>query len=228
MLANVTRLLDRKRFVIREVPWSASYGPVPAALGSSYDQSLNTGRTMLLKAIKDDPNPVALLGYSGGAALAGNVASEISWGRHTGLDVRGVGLISDPRRHPGLTDPTWGIAGARMILPRFPVWSLADPADVITSCPGNSPLRTLADQSAAFSLADPVAWGADLVGRLKTNQWQAVRLDWRNPRAVLAQYRQAIVDAEGYLTGDHTGYSRRIYRDGRTYTQWLADRINEL
>ncbi|RYF56190.1 MAG: hypothetical protein EOO27_19055 [Comamonadaceae bacterium] len=61
------------------------------------------------------------------------------------------------------------------------------------------------------------------------DQWQAVRLDWRNPRAVLAQYRQAITDAEGYLVrGDHTSYSRRIYRGGRTYTQWLADRINEL
>jgi hypothetical protein len=228
MLANVTRLLDSKRFVVKEIPWRAQYGPVPAALGSSYDKSLDTGRTMLLRTIADDPNPVVLLGYSGGAALAGNVAAEIGCGEHPHLEVRGVGLISDPLRWDGFGRTTWGIAGRRYIRGDFPIWQMVDPSDVIANCPSNSPLRTLADQSAAFSLADPIAWGADLVGRLKSSQWQAVRLDWRNPLSVWAQYRQAITDAEGYLTGDHTSYQTRVYRDGRTYTQWLADRINEL
>ncbi|RYF57962.1 MAG: PE-PPE domain-containing protein, partial [Comamonadaceae bacterium] len=161
MLANVTRLLDRKRFVVKEIPWRAQYGPVPAALGSSYDKSLDTGRTMLLKAIAADPNPVILLGYSGGAALAGNVAAEIAQGKHPELEVRGAALLSDPLSPRVINRDGWGIAGSRWIGGGFPVWHMSDPADVIARCPANSPLRTLADQSAAFSLADPVAWGAD-------------------------------------------------------------------
>ena len=237
MLSNVTRLLDPKRFVVKEVPWSASYGSVPAPFGSSFDTSLREGRTLLLRMIKDDPNPVILLGFSGGAALAGNVAAEIGRGEHPQLVVNGVGLISDPLRHTlntndkvtGWGTDKFGIAGARAIVANFPVWSMADPADVITCCPVNSPLRTISDQSAAFSLIDPKAWGWDLVERLRQQRWQATIRDWRNVREVWAAYSAAIDGAQGYLFArDHISYASRIYRDGKTYTQWLADRINEI
>ena len=229
MLSNVTRLLDPKRFVVKEVPWSASYGPAPAPFGSSFDTSLREGRTLLLDMIRQDPNLVVLLGYSGGAALAGNVAAEIGRGEHPGLVISGVGLISDPLRHPGLTSPDWGIAGVRRIWGTFPVWHMSDPKDVITCCPANSPLRTIADQSAAFSLIDPKAWGWDLVERLRQQRWQATITNWRNVREVWAAYSAAIEGAQGYLFArDHISYASRIYRDGKTYTQWLADRINEI
>ncbi len=34
MLTNTTQLLDPARFVVKQVPWEASYGPVPDPGGS--------------------------------------------------------------------------------------------------------------------------------------------------------------------------------------------------
>lgn len=232
MLAHVTKHLDPARFRTREVTWAASYGPVPGLAGVSFDMALREGRIRLLNMIADDRYPVVLLGYSGGAALAGNVAAEIARGDYPELDVRGVGLISDPLRPPdpwGSQEP-WGIAGSRPIARVwFPVWHCADPADVITSCPANSPLRTLADQSAAFSLADPREWGWDLIRRVRERRFQATIRDWRNVPEVWRAYGAAIDGVRGYLTGDHTSYSTRLYPgSARTYCEWLADRINEI
>ncbi|AOW92279.1 hypothetical protein BFN03_04985 [Rhodococcus sp. WMMA185] len=233
MLANVTRLLDPRRFRVNAVQWEASYGPVPDLHGISFDEALRSGRELLLDTVANDPNPVILVGYSAGAALVGNVAEEIACTNLPGMNVRGVGLISDPLRsprnpvNPGATG--WGIAGRRPIGSVFPVWHCADPADAITCCPPNSPLRTFADQSAAFSLADPHAWVADLLDRLRTRRWQATIRDWRNIPHVWRAYSRAIAGVRGYLNGEHTSYHLRRYPGStRTYCEWLADRINQV
>ena len=235
MLSNVTKLIDTKRFVIKEVPWEANYSPVPNPIGSSFHRALRDGRTLLLKMIADDPNPVILLSYSGGAALAGNVAAEIARGEHPGLDIRGVALISDPLRPMSRGTITgweraYGIAGSREIGPAFPRWWIADQQDVITYCPDRSPLRTIAAQSVAFSLVDPIAWGWDLIDKLRHPwKWPGSAIDWSDPLGTIARFKAARIGAEGYLLrGSHTNYHTRIYRDGRTYCEWLADRINEI
>ncbi|MCZ4585313.1 alpha/beta fold hydrolase [Rhodococcus opacus] len=229
MLTNTTQLLDPARFVVKQVPWEASYGPVPDPGGSAFDKALSEGRTLLLRMIAEDPSPVVLLGYSGGAALAGNVAAEVGRGQHPSLDVRGAGLIADPLRPASPDLPGWGIAGQRLIT-GMPVWQIADPLDVICCCPDNSPLRTFADQSAAFSLADPRAWVSDLVDRLRTRRWQAVILNWWRPWTVWQQYSEAIDDVNGYLfRGDHTSYRVRLAPGtDRTYCALLADRVGSL
>ncbi|PTR42052.1 hypothetical protein C8K38_111221 [Rhodococcus sp. OK611] len=229
MLAGVTRRLDPTRFQVVEVPWAASYGPVPLPLGPAFDQSLADGRALLLRLIAEDPNPVLLLGYSGGAALAGHVAAEIAKGWHPGLEVVGAGLVSDPFT-PGHASPApgrWGIAGPRSIPSRFPVWWVSDPADVICCCPAGSPVRTLADQTSAASLSNLVAWAANLRWRLEFQQWQQVAIDWGNREQVKAIYRQALHDVDGYLRrGDHTGYGvRRAPGSHLTYLDQLAYNI---
>ncbi|QYB01455.1 hypothetical protein I1A62_29935 [Rhodococcus sp. USK10] len=232
MLANVTKHLDTTRFRAREVPWEATYGPVGGGIGgSSFGRALAGGRKLLIDTIRADPYPVILLGYSGGAALAGNIANEIGLGNWKELDVRGVGLISDPLRLPAVSgSPVWGIAGGRRIQSEFPVWQLADPADVITCCPADSPLRTIADQSAAFALGDLRSWGWDIVKRLQTGRWQSTIRDWRNGPAVWNAYSHAIVGARGYLTGDHTSYHLRRGPGvaPRTYCEFLAAQINDI
>jgi len=222
MLTNVTKLIRNAEVV--PIPYSAQYGPVPNPVGMSFRSTVAQGEEMLDAEL--DKGPAVVLAYSAGSVIAGNIASR--W--HP--NIRAVGLLSDPLRHPGDGGPKggWGIAGKRLIgnWP-YPVWQMADPADVITCCPANSPLRTIADQSAAFSLVDAKAWGWDLVERLRQQRWQATIRDWRNIREVWTAYSAAIEGAQGYLFArDHISYASRIYRDGKTYTQWLADRINEI
>ncbi|WP_027500824.1 hypothetical protein [Rhodococcus sp. UNC363MFTsu5.1] len=230
MLSGVTRRLDPARFRAREVPWLAEYGPAPRPGGAAFEASLSRGKALLLNMINDDPYPVVLLGYSGGAALAGHVGAEIGRGLHPGLDVRGVGLVSDPFRSPlnGGPADSMGVAGARPVLARFPVWQVADPADVICCCPPDSPLRTFADQTAAFSLVDPGAWGMDLLDRARRTRWQpSGGFVWQDPLAPFRRAAQAVRDAEGYLfRGDHTGYGvRRAPGSHLTYLDQLADNI---
>lgn len=232
MCSAVTRHLDPTRFRVREVPWPASYGVVPLPMGPAFDESLRTGRELLLRMIDEDPNPVLLLGYSGGAALAGNVAAEVAAGKHPRLEVVGCGLISDPFM-PNWASPApsiWGIAGHRTIHHQLPTFWAADPADAICCCPANSPLRTIADQTRAFSASNLLGWGVDLVGRLQRQEWQQVAINWRNRDEVRAIYRQAGHDLDGYLRrGDHQSYALRTRPGtGVTYTTWLAGQINEL
>ena len=73
--------------------------------------------------------------------------------------------------------------------------------------PEGSPLRGLADKSWAMSLADPAAWGEDLIDRLRTNRWQPSNIDWRRPFAAFRQYGEAIDAAGRYFTQHSTSYT---------------------
>lgn len=229
MLSHVTDHLPVSRYEVVEVPWAASYGPVPRIDGQAYKKSLNEGMLLLDRMVRDAVEAdqgVILLGYSGGAALAH---------RYTSVNpylVDGLGLIADPYREPGAgvpehTAPGFGLGGTGYPLTVGPakVFEIADPADMICSCPANSPLRTFADQTYAVSFRDPIHWAGDLLDRLAKNRWQSVRINWLNPFETLRLYSEAAWYADGYLRrGDHTGYPfRTMPGTDRTYTQVLID-----
>ncbi|WP_052069848.1 hypothetical protein [Rhodococcoides fascians] len=231
MMGQVARYLDPELWNVVQIPWRREYGPVPRAGGASFDAGLAEGIGMAVKIIRDDPNPVVLGGYSGGAALTRMVANQILRGMHgTDLVVLGLANISDPFRPRSIgaaLSAGWGIAGEIPIW-KMREWSVCDLNDVICCCPQHSPLRTLADTSSSMSLGDPAAWGTNLLWKIRTQQFQDVAINWRDPAAVRAIYQQAKHDLDGYRKrGDHVQYSIRV-RPGThlTHTTWLAQELN--
>lgn len=205
LLHDVTDQLPGDIYAPVELCWSAQYGPVPAPDGQSFDDALDDGRTMLMDAIRDAPHPVILLGYSGGAQLAGQVAAILGRGEHADLTgkVKAVGLVADPAQPIGQArNGSFGVTGSRDI-DRIPTRWVWDEADPIPCTPDRSPLRTLADQSAAMTLADPFAWGDDLIQRLIKAQWQPSAIDWFDPIGTIRRYNRAITQATFYLSGGH-------------------------
>lgn len=209
------------------ISWSASYGPVNAhgnPWGISFEGAVIDGTTKLRAEL--DRDPAMVVGYSGGAAVAGHVAAQ----GHRNL--RAVGLVSDPFA-PG-NPLIHGIAGRRPIAGVPSRW-VSHRDDVICCCPHDSPLRTLADASAAMSLADPAGWGLDIITRLRSGRMSAlIRHPWDLPRE-WRRFDTAITDACGYLGIDrrtlavrrghntHTVYGwRGPQQNGLTYLQELA------
>ena len=179
-----------------EVPWSATYG----VGGTSYKQSLAAGMTLGEQTIREiraaHPRArIILAGYSGGAALAGDLANLLA---HM---IDGVILVADPN-YPG-TGGDYGIAGARNVV-GVPVRWVVNPRDVICCCPRLSPLRIIAITTPMMALGDRRSWPADVAKLLRERK---TRLElgeligpWWLP-STWARYERAAADAEGYRSG---------------------------
>lgn len=216
MLTGVTRLIPGAEAITLQY---GSYGPVPLPFGPNHEQSvlrlIREGRTEL------DKGPAVILGFSQGAEAAMNLAAT----GHPNLI--GAGAVSDPMQ-PDLGNGLTGIRGPRRVPNVRTRWAY-DSKDVICQCPRNSPLRTLADLTAQMSFGDPGGWGRDLLNRIASGRWQAVKSEWWNPIGVLRLYDRARVDAEGYLfRGDHTGYGVRRELNNLTYLQNMAAWVRSL
>lgn len=191
------------RFTFHYLEYPASYG------SPAYGESNSIGRQIVLDAVGKTPNRACVGGFSQGAAASGDAAMEIGAGLHPGLELDAVALIADPLRPAGGTMPGlspadgYGIAGARPIVGRgIQTFWAANPADCITSAGEGSPLRSLADITAMYSLGSPDEareWMEDLIVRAKQGRWQ----DWWSIKK-WQTWRGAIADAGGYLTGRHT------------------------
>lgn len=211
MLRGVTDLIPNAEVVT--LP-SGSYGPVPLPFGPSHEDSVL--RLMRQGRAELDKGPAVLLGYSQGAEAAMNLAATAH------PNIIAAGAVSDPMQ-PDLGNGLTGIRGARPVPASVRTRWMFDPKDVICQCPKDSPLRTLADQTARMSFRNPHDWVGDILARLAAQRWQQVRVEWWNPIGVQLQYRRARLDAEGYLLrGDHTGYGARKQANGLTYLQNLA------
>ena len=232
---GVVGRLPAGKFPVHDLPWAANYGPVGGVVNAqSYGRNVEQGMDLIAAKLAELPegDKAILLGFSAGATLAGNYAAYARGDVHHRGKIAGVGLIADPMMPRGVCDvdpESFGVGGERRIPEHdFPVQWIYNPRDMICCCPTDSPLRTIADQTFALSFAPGAAplWIADLVDRVKTRRWQAVKVEWWHPLRVIAQYRRALEDAHGYLfAGEHINYD-----DAGPYTgtQKLADFIMEI
>lgn len=213
MLARVWREIRRNRLA-RVVRYPADYG-----LEVSYALSVAAGEAALERAIAESEGPVVLLGYSQGAAVAGNVAARLRTVDGGGRVV-GVGLISDPARHPRQYRPLplqpegYGCTGQRLIDERqvtaygtyLKVWQLAAQGDPICCLPEGNPLRSIADLTDRMALGDFGGWWRDVVEDFKRRRLQRW-WSWRNWRT----WAGAIAFARGMiLDGRHFVYAEEI------------------
>ncbi|QKY78495.1 lysin B [Gordonia Phage Zitch] len=178
-----------------EVPWLAQYGN-----GASYAQSLaqgmQLGRNMTGEILARDPDArIVLAGYSGGAALAGDLANEFVHGA-----LAATVLVADPLDVGDANE--FGIAGRRPVRGRH--LRVAARGDAIPRCPRLSPLRPLALLSPHMALGDRAAWARDVRRKLSDPKVRAeIAAQIGPPWSPLtwARYERARVDVDNYLSG---------------------------
>lgn len=210
--------LDPKRFRYRYVPYPADYGRA-----MSYAESVKAGERALLNAVTACPGAVVIGGYSQGAAIAGNVGTQI---HPKSAKVIACVLIADPLRQ-GLratVNPKpegYGIGGEReipMVVKQVAAWG-----DPITSLPAGNYLRTVADFS-EFMGRDVNAWAVNVLSKVVKGQLQPWwrwnnRRDWAEAGRWLNGYRpQSKTNPGG---GRHTN---AYVTEG--LTRQLADAVN--
>lgn len=232
MLTVVTAALDPTRHhLLGDCDYPASVGPDnpqgnPA--GVSETTSVTVGLANLVAMIRAATNPVGVIGYSLGALVVTALREAQARGEYSDCEVAFTACMANPRRHAGDSiDPNpygFGIAGQRGPISDVPHFEAANPADAITSCNPDSPLRTLADGLGAFSFADLGGWSLDLATRFRQQKFQPASCGWwMNPVRTWKLYEEAARNIEGYLSGrTHI----RDYIEGGYCTR-LAAAINE-
>ncbi|MFD7843983.1 PE-PPE domain-containing protein [Nocardia sp. NPDC059764] len=233
LLAAVTNGLDPAKYEIGpDVDYPASIGPAnPQGRldGCSEQQSIDAGVLALIAEIQSTPNLVGILGYSLGALVVNRFLEAKARGQFPDCEVAWAATIANPLRAAGDSIDSvsvgFGINGQHASWPGdIPVFEVANPVDVICSCPQDSPLRTLADSISAFGFAELGGWSADLIDRIRRNQWQPTHSDlWLHPIRHWRAWSQAAAHMDGYLRG---GAHNAAYRtDG--YCDRLVAILNE-
>lgn len=209
MFPLVSRLRERTGARHIRVPWEASMAGIGGPL--SWAESSRRGVAELDRIVSENPGEqLILVAYSGGNRVVHDwLDSRPQWLSR----VAAVGLLSDPYRPPGrdqagtLLAPGYGICGQRLGPISDRTFWCAAVGDVITDCPDDSPLRTVAD------LSDRIPGGfLDDFGRhLSVGDWQLanrMQLWRRDPLGYLwglgARLDRARRDVEGYLGSAHT------------------------
>lgn len=193
-------------------------GPVGVNPGPSLAASLERCEEDIVAGVEATTLPVVLLGYSGGALAAGNVARDYAAGRYPHLDIRGVALIADPGQPRGVGGDGYGVHSDRQ--PGIPAMWAYDRRDPICCAGDPSPLHTLSDQLTAMSFGAPDVWAQDLLDRLTAGRWQPTAIDWTHPLATLRRYQRAINQTQYYLSGGH--YTAYAGDWTSRITQWIG------
>ncbi|RDI67196.1 hypothetical protein [Nocardia pseudobrasiliensis] len=238
MLAAITDLLDPERFHGFEPDWTASIGPDPDLWGPSLDTSVADGIAAGVRAIQDSPNVCGLLSYSLGGICASRILEGVECGRYTNTDGSPLEIafavhIANPLRRAGdsvgdLCPPSlFGLHGQRGDWPDAVVTrEYANPNDIITAAPADSPLRIIDVGISPFSFVE----GARLGNVSYLIFDELLRWLMTDPVANLDRYAQAVRGAIGLLTpdGPHVQYAtHQMPGTDLTWTAHAAQFVND-
>ena len=241
MLAAVTELLDTRRFRCHEPAWPATIGPLgPGGQPDSVslDASVAAGVDRGVRAIQDSPNVCGLLSYSLGGIVVSQILEGVAKGDFLNADGSPLQIafavnIANPVRARGDSvgglcgHSTFGMHGEHARWPDIDTAEYANPLDIITAVPGDSPLRLINDAISPFSFVEGARLG-DAGAQIAV---QLTALIARNPLQNLDRYRVAFEGVFGYLNpppnGQHVLYpSAQMPGTGMTYTAHAARHIN--
>lgn len=204
MLNAVAELVDAEHIDIKYPASIACFNSTTNVTGVSELESRRQGVANLAAAIRATDELVVISGYSLGALVVSDFLARKRAGEFGDCEVAAVVNIANPARQAGvsygLPSNGFGLDGQHKPWPDIPVYEIANPSDLITSAPANSPWRMLADKIRVCSASDPIAWMADLTAQLSGQEAQQAQanlfnLDWWQA------YAEAPGWAYGYLFG---------------------------
>lgn len=186
--------------------WNPVWIPYPASYGTnvSYKDSYTIGRTNLRQQIEQCDTEYSILGYSQGAKIAGDIASQ----KHMDAQFERAYLWSDPERHidDQLVGPKvqgHGVAGQRRI--GWKARQFAIQSDLIC-CNQNGVFSYVAQATSTLSTHEPKKW----IRTISSTDWQG--------GSIVA----AIREADAYMRARvHGTYDRYEVEPGVTSTQWI-------
>ncbi|MFI7665029.1 hypothetical protein [Nocardia sp. NPDC049526] len=238
MLHDVTKLLDPGRFTAFEPDWPASVGLSPDLWGPSLDTSIRLGVAAGVKAIQDSPNVCGLLSYSLGSICASRILEGVRSGKYKNTDGSPLEIafavnIANPLRKRGQSvgnlcpATTYGLHGERGAWPALDVKEYANPGDIITASPGDSPLRVIDVGISPFSFVE----GARIGNVAPLIFAELLRFLMNDPIGNLDRYATAVNGVIGYLTpwpdGQHVLYSgHNMPGTNVLWTTHAADYLN--
>ncbi|MEU2032025.1 hypothetical protein [Nocardia amamiensis] len=226
MLHEVAKLLDTDKFSCFEPEWPASVGPVPVGpapnvWGPSLDTSVRLGTAAGVKAIQDSPNVCGLLSYSLGGICASRILEGVRSGKYKNIDGTPLEIafavnIANPLRRAGESvgnlcpAATFGLHGQRGAWPAsVAVREYANPGDIITAAPKDSPLRIIGVGISPFSFVE----GARIGNVAPLIFAELLEILQRDPIGNLDRYSAAVRGVIGYLTpwphGQHVLYATK-------------------
>jgi|SRR6478752_93488 len=190
----------------------AEWVPYPACYGSKYNyrESYQIGRNNLRVAIDKCTDQFAIVSFSQGSKIAGDVTREHTFNSQFLQSY----LISDPDRHiddmliSDLPVIGQGVAGQRRVGSK--AYQFALPGDIIC-CNTNKVFEYIAASTASMSVHKPLTWLRS-VGNVS----------WRGGNPV-----DAMKQADQFLRSRvHIMYDTTVVKDGLTATEWIANDLN--
>lgn len=241
-LTFATHMLDPDLFEIIWVAYPAVYG-----IDMPYEDSKRIGIDNLKRMILFCRGKFAMLGYSQGSDIVGEVAAQIGDGRMAIrlTDLVFVGLLADPGRDKkparvgNINATGYGIRGSRggFGAVASKVAQFAHPKDPICNAADDAMIRDVADLTRMMG-PDRVRWANDVLAQAGERTWQNAWLApnlWRIPQTFM-RLRQLRADVAAYLPktalnpdgGQHTSYHNTpMYPGGPTYCARMGQLLAE-